>query len=418
MIFRRAVFVLFTEIIRVIIVKRFAVSFLKTDENRMRRAAAYLFSILVTTAVYTFFNQPTLNLFSTLLGLSAIGFSYHGTVKRKCVFVFYVLAISCLMDLVVYALLSKTLDQNDYSAYASILSLLLLLVVQLITGRLFGEKRDMELDHRHWLLYIASLAICIITSLLVFMDRTISPLSLSIVCGAFLLVNIMITDLIDELVDSSKDALENQVLRDQMKAYERELFFQNEKMKTLRAFRHDMKHHFWKISALASTGDTEQIKKYVCDMDENLKESKMLVDSGNTGLDTVLNYMLQRAQDEGISVNVRVAVPEKLELSAYDMNIIFGNIIENAIEAQKGVNVPKIDLLITYSKGSIIIELRNTYSQKLRWKEGMPVSTKRPAREHGYGIRNVKKVLEKYTSTLDFDCTGEWFTVRILMKIL
>lgn len=418
MIFRRAVFVLFTEIIRVIIVKRFAVSFLKTDENRMRRAAAYLFSILVTTAVYTFFNQPTLNLFSTLLGLSAIGFSYHGTVKRKCVFVFYVLAISCLMDLVVYALLSKTLDQNDYSAYASILSLLLLLVVQLITGRLFGEKRDMELDHRHWLLYIASLAICIITSLLVFMDRTISPLSLSIVCGAFLLVNIMITDLIDELVDSSKDALENQVLRDQMKAYERELFFQNEKMKTLRAFRHDMKHHFWEISALASTGDTEQIKKYVCDMDENLKESKMLVDSGNTGLDTVLNYMLQRAQDEGISVNVRVAVPEKLELSAYDMNIIFGNIIENAIEAQKGVNAPKIDLLITYSKGSIIIELRNTYSQKLRWKEGMPVSTKRPAREHGYGIRNVKKVLEKYTSTLDFDCTGEWFTVRILMKIL
>lgn len=418
MIFRRAVFVLFTEIIRVIIVKRFAVSFLKTDENRMRRAGAYLFSVFLTTVVYTFFNQPAFNLSATLLGLSVIGFSYQGTVKRKCVFVFYVLAISCLMDLVVYALLSKTLDQNDYSAYASILSLLLLLVAQLITGRLFGEKRDMELDHRHWLLYIASLAICIITSLLVFMDRTISPLSLSIVCGAFLLVNIMITDLIDELVDSSKDALENQALRDQMKAYERELSFQNEKMKILRSFRHDMKHHFLEISALASTGDTEQIKRYVCDMDESLKESRMLVDSGNTGLDTVLNYMLQRAQDAGISVNVRVAVPEKLALSAYDMNIIFGNIIENAIEAQKGVNVPKIDLLVTYSKGSLIIELCNTYSQKLHWKGGLPVSTKRPAWEHGYGIRNVKKVLEKYTSTLDFDCTGEWFTVRILMKIL
>ena len=418
MIFRRAIFILFTEVIRVIITERFTTAFLKTDENRMRRVLAYLFSILITTFCYALFNKPVLNLLSTFMGLLAIGLSYSGTIKRKCIFVFYVLAISCLIDLAVYAVLVRTFVYNNYSTYASILSLLLLLAAQLITKRLFGKNLNAELSNRHWLFYIASLSVCIITSLIIYVDRTISPLSLSIVCSAFLLVNIIISYLIDDLVDSSKDALENQVLRDQMRAYEREIILQNEKVEILRSFRHDMKHHFLEISALASVGDIKQIKKYVSNMDDNLKETTMLVDSGNTGLDTVLNYMLQRAADKDIPINVRVAVPKELELSAYDMNIILGNLIENAIEAQKEVNVPEINLIISYSKDSLIIELSNTYSHKVRFKEGLPVTTKRPASEHGYGIRNVRKVLDKYTNTLDFDCSDDRFTVRILMKIL
>ena len=61
-------------------------------------------------------------------------------------------------------------------------------------------------------------------------------------------------------------------------------------------------------------------------MENNLVESRRLVDSGNTALDTVLNYMLQRAVDKKIQLNVKVVVPSDLKLSAYDMNIIFGNL--------------------------------------------------------------------------------------------
>ena len=53
---------------------------------------------------------------------------------------------------------------------------------------------------------------------------------------------------------------------------------------------------------LASTGEIEQIKNYVSAMENNLVESRRLVDSGNTALDTVLNYMLQRAVDKKIQV--------------------------------------------------------------------------------------------------------------------
>ena len=249
------------------------------------------------------------------------------------------------------------------------------------------------------------------------MDKTVSSFSLSLVCGAFLLVNIIISYLMDDLVKSSQKALENQALRDQVSSYEREIMLQNENMEALRSFRHDMKRHFAEISVLASTGEIEQIKNYVSAMENNLVESRRLVDSGNTALDTVLNYMLQRAVDKKIQLNVKVVVPSDLKLSAYDMNIIFGNLLENAIEAQKDVKNPSIDLEINYLMDSLVVEISNRCLQKVIFKGRLPVTTKQSVREHGYGLKNVKKVLDKYISTLDFECSDERFTVKILMKI-
>ena len=234
------------------------------------------------------------------------------------------MAVSCLIDLVVSAFLIKTFGYDGYSAFVSIFALLLLHAAQLITERFFGNDLGIELNNRYWLFIIASLLVCIITSIVIFMDKTVSSFSLSLVCGAFLLVNIIISYLMDDLVKSSQKALENQVLRDQVSSYEREIMLQNENMEALRSFRHDMKRHFAEISVLASTGEIEQIKNYVSAMENNLVESRRLVDSGNTALDTVLNYMLQRAVDKKIQLNVKVVVPSDLKLSAYDMNIIFG----------------------------------------------------------------------------------------------
>ena len=414
----RILVILFTKITQTVIAERFTHTFFNNSGNSVRRVFAYLFCVLITTLVNIFFYRPVFNLLSVIWGLSAIAFSYNGTIKRKCIFVVYILEISCLIDLAVNAFLILPFKCDGYSTYVSILALLLLLAAQLITERLFGNNLNTELNNRYWLFIIVSLLVCVITSVFIFADKSMSSFSLSCVCGAFLLVNIIISYLMDDLVKSSQEALENLVLRDQLRAYEREINLQNEKMEALRSFRHDMKHHFTEISALASAGNMGQIQKYVSDMADNLKESKRLVDSGNTAIDTVLNYMLQCAVDKGISINTKIVIPENLELSAYDMNIILGNLMENAIEAQKEVNNHNIDLDISYLMDSIIIEISNTYSHKIRFKDGLPVTTKQAVNEHGYGLRNVKRVLNKYTSTMDFDCSEKRFTVRILMKVL
>ena len=300
MTFEKAMVILFTKVAQTVIAERFTHTFFDNDGNRVRKVFAYLFSVFIAIFVNLFFYKPIFNFLSIFLGLSAIALSYNGTIKRKCIFVFYILAVSCLIDLVVSAFLIKPFGYDGYSAFVSIFALLLLHAAQLITERFFGNDLGIELNNRYWLFIIASLLVCIITSIVIFMDKTVSSFSLSLVCGAFLLVNIIISYLMDDLVKSSQKALENQVLRDQVSSYEREIMLQNENMEALRSFRHDMKRHFAEISVLASTGEIEQIKNYVSAMENNLVESRRLVDSGNTALDTVLNYMLQRAVDKKI----------------------------------------------------------------------------------------------------------------------
>ena len=63
--------------------------------------------------------------------------------------------------------------------------------------------------------------------------------------------------------------------------------------------------------------------------------------SGNLEIDSVLNLKLKEAEVKGIEVDVEIAVPEKLGMSAYDLTVILGNILDNAIEATEKAAEPR-----------------------------------------------------------------------------
>lgn len=412
----RFLFVLVTEIIRIVITSRYAISFLEKPAERLKLLLAYSSSVIITTFAYFFVNESWLNLISTLVGLIIISLPYTGKLRKKIQFVLYVLAISCIIDLAVYALLSKTFDYENYSEPASILSLFMLLFVQLITRRILMRNKNKELDSAHWWKYIVSLVVCIVASLIVIMDKTISSISLSVVCGAFLIINLIVVYLFEDLVETKQNEYENLILKEQAHAYEKELQMQQEKTDEMKAFRHDIKHHLTQMRALNDTGKVKQLDEYIKAVAENLQETVPMNYTGNLGVDGVLNYMLQKAKEKGISVESRVIIPEDLEISVFDMNIILGNLLENAIEANDGVKEPRIVFLMKYVNGALLLEISNTHANKIVIKNNIMISSKKNTEIHGYGIRNVKKVLAKYEHTLDFDEAGPLFVVRIMMK--
>ena len=199
------IFILATEIVRIVITSKFAVSFMDKSEEYIKRILAYSTSVVLTTTEYYFFNISWLNLLSTLVGLIIITIPYYGKLKKKIQFVLYVLSISCILDLCVYALLSSTFDYENYSTPASILSLFFLLIVQLITKRVLAKNKSEELSSPHWWRYIVSLVTCIAASLVVIMDKSISPWSLSAVCGAFLFINLIVVYLFEDLIKTKQN---------------------------------------------------------------------------------------------------------------------------------------------------------------------------------------------------------------------
>ena len=68
-----------------------------------------------------------------------------------------------------------------------------------------------------------------------------------------------------------------------------------------------------------------------------------MIGTGNVALDGILNYMCSKALKNNIQVTRKITVPEDAELVAYDMNIILGNLLDNAIENALKTDEPKID---------------------------------------------------------------------------
>ena len=234
-------------------------------------------------------------------------------------------------------------------------------------------------------------------------------MSLLIVCGGFLAVNLVMQYMLDGLAAASVNETENLALKDQMRGYEREISLQEMNQERMRAFRHDIKHHLAEIKALAERGETDMIAGYIRNMEDTVNESEQLCNSGNIVIDTILNFMLAKAQDKNIHVNTKIAVPKDIDISAFDMNIILGNLLENAIEANS--------LKILYMNESLLIEIDNTYSNQIIVKNNHLASSKFPADGHGYGIRNVRKIVDKYTNSFDLRWDDTIFSVKILIKL-
>lgn len=410
-------FVLIIEVIRILITRKFALVFLDSSENKIKTLTAYISSVILTGSAYYISNISWLNLLCTFLGLTFISLAHRGSIKERVLFVLCVLSLSCIVDLIVYSLFGKTYAFTNYYEISNIVDLIFLLAAQVFTKKFIDKNRYNEMESRDLYKYVVSLIVCVATSLVIITDNSISSVSLLIVCGSFLIINLIMIFLLDDISEKQKNKTENQILRDQMDAYEREISIQNEKSEQLRALRHDMKRHIAEINAIARKGDYELLEEYIGSIEDVLKDTTPICDSGNSGLDTILNYMLSRAVSKNIHVKTKLAVPKDVQIAIYDMNVILGNLIENAIEANEDVENPQIDILINYVKGSLAIELSNTYHGEIQFKGDLPVTTKKEKEKHGYGIMNIKKVLDKYNHTLDFDVSDDRFTVRILMKV-
>ena len=115
-------------------------------------------------------------------------------------------------------------------------------------------------------------------------------------------------------------------------------------------------------------------------------------------------------------------MPQELDISAFDWNIILGNLMDNAIEAARRSRDKFLQLKVHYQKGMLFIAIRNSFDGELLKAQERYLSTKDYDREdesqvHGLGIRNVRRIVEKYNGSMEISDCGHIFEVRILMYV-
>ena len=171
---------------------------------------------------------------------------------------------------------------------------------------------------------------------------------------------------------------------------------------------------------LANKHDTAEIQEYIEQMKLFLQNPDEMVASGNLEIDSVLNYILRKAEKKLKTVDIKVMLPEKVQHS-FDLNVLLGNLLENAIEASEKTENKYLSVHIALKRGVLKIKIENSFEsscilqEKRQGKDIVLKTTKPFTDQHGIGLKNVKKIVKKYNGTMSVTTQNGIFCVNLIL---
>ena len=103
-----------------------------------------------------------------------------------------------------------------------------------------------------------------------------------------------------------------------------------------------------------------------------------------------------------------------------DVSSLFGNMLDNAIESVEKLPEEQMRLIRLYvvrEKQFLRICMENYCMEQVQFKKGMPVTTKKDKRLHGFGMKSIQSTVKKYDGSMMASLNSNWFEVRILIPI-
>ena len=206
----------------------------------------------------------------------------------------------------------------------------------------------------------------------------------------------------------AQNALEKRIDEEKLRHYE-DL---NGVIRTMNIKAHDLRHQIRELR----TGSivTEEV---ISELTESVRNYESYIKTGNDTLDVLLTEAALRCERKGIEADFRVDGVCLLFLPPADLNALFGNAIDNAIEYLS--SVPEEDRLFWVNGGRtggfVRLRFENRLVTPVELKNGIPRTTKTDMLSHGFGTQSILSIAEKYGGSASFSTEDEVFTVCVVL---
>lgn len=178
---------------------------------------------------------------------------------------------------------------------------------------------------------------------------------------------------------------------------------------------HDLKHQ---VAALRMVEDRSQRNRYLDDLERSVMIYDSNVKTGNQLLDTLLTEKSLLCEQRGITWSC-VADGERLGfIDPVDLYALFGNALDNAIESSLRLTDPErrvVSLTVSVRGDLVVIQVENCYDGELNLSQGLPMTSKHDTQNHGYGMRSIRAIAEKYGGSLSIDTRDQIFRLSVLI---
>jgi len=266
-------------------------------------------------------------------------------------------------------------------------------------------------------LYLASyLVIAIISfaiSILIFNHPNLSLFAIAAMIIALTTINVLALFFLDRLSIAFEKRLEAALHVQEKEYYFVQVQLMQETVKKVRSIRHDMNLHLSTLKNFAT--DNKEATAYINSLLHDIGESEVYSATGNVAVDSIINFKLKNAKEEHIKTDLSLLIPANLNIEIADIVTILGNLLDNSLDAVAKVEDKLIRLDIAFSKSTLYIKIDNTFDGKVKYADGESITTRKSGDEHGYGLENIRKSVEKYNGHLDISHEGNVFSVGALL---
>lgn len=218
------------------------------------------------------------------------------------------------------------------------------------------------------------------------------------------------------MVDESNLALrlrtENDLLTMQAIHYEN----LQSRMDEARCARHDLRQCAAVLEGYLRSGNDAELRHFVAYYLKTVSAGDTLVYTQNTALNALIVYYADLAAAKGTAFDARVEYPPTGPISDIDLAVLFGNLLENAVEAcgrLKEVS-RSIRLTVRHQGEAYVILLDNTCAAPPEQEGACFRSSKRDGQ--GIGVLSIRRIAEKYHGTADFTYNDGWFHAALLLN--
>lgn len=407
-----------------IIYKFMSIFFDRRKMNKNVEFFSYLIYFIITSSIYFIINIPMVNLITNIILFLLLTFNYEASMKSRFFSVIFMYVILISVDGIVALILVHFfhLNLSESSGYTLTIGMisekLISYIIVLLIDKYNDMKKGVNIPNTYWIsiFFIPLGSLYIIINLLLKSSFTASNIVISIVI--LFIINIFVFYLYDALTKFFEEKIEKTMLKEQNKYYKKQLEIMNTTNENTRAFNHDLANHLAIVRGYIQIDESDRACKYIDKMTKNVYTVKEFSNSGNIDIDSILNHKLYEASKKEIAISLEVKVPISINIASFDIVVILGNLLDNAIEATSKVKDNKcIDIIIIYKEEILFINIKNTFTGSVYYEKDKIKTSKKDIENHGIGLNNIENILKRYDGVMDIDHDHNEFQVEITMYI-
>lgn len=392
------------------------------ETDRKVELASYLLYYFTIGYLFIEYNNPTVNVITNLIMFFLITFNYESTLRGRLIATVSIYMILMTIESVVvlamqYFDITIVSTDSDLELIAGLISIKILTYnVMLFLSNFKLIRSEVKVSTLHWLsvfvIPTGTLALALMMIMKVNNDN-LTEIIISIVI--LLIINVFVFYLYDALMKSYDEKMEKALLQEQNNAYIKQLEIISQSQENLREFRHNIRNHVLTFKTLIENNDNKAAVEYLDNVSNSIDFSDEYSKTGNFEIDSILNYKLNKANLCDIKTDINIKVPESLNIRPFDLSVILGNLLDNAIEAAEKCKEKAIKLSIELDRNVLYVSVSNSFNGKLNYDSGKLTTTKDDKENHGLGLSSIQKTLEKYNGAMELRHSNNKFFVDVLI---